>query len=190
MDTTLTYKCPNCDAGLRFDAAEAKFVCDFCISSFTEEELQKTDAGERARAHEESDAAFSGGVNEYHCPSCGAEVIADKATAADFCYYCHNPVVLADRVTGALAPTKIIPFKLDKKAAKDTFLRYAKKKWFVPNDYFAPEHSDKISGIYYPFWVTDADATSPAESPPMPSHSRANAIFPVGAEIVFTVSAS
>ena len=160
MDATLTYKCPNCDAGLRFDAAEAKFVCDFCISSFTESELDKTDAAKRAKEHEAEDAAFSEGVNEYRCQSCGAEVIADKSTAADFCYYCHNPVVLVDRVTGALAPSKIIPFKLDKKAAGEAFLRYAKKKWFVPSDYFAPERSDKIAGVYYPFWVTDADAVA------------------------------
>ena len=158
MDTTLTYKCPNCDAGLRFDAESARFVCDFCISSFTEEELDKTAAGKRAEEREREDGAFAGSVNEYHCPSCGAEVVADKSTAADFCYYCHNPVVLADRVSGVLTPSKIIPFKLDKAAASESFLRFAKKKWFVPNDYFAPERSDKMVGIYYPFWVTDADA--------------------------------
>lgn len=160
MDATLTYKCPNCDAGLRFDAEAARFVCDFCISSFTKEELDATDAGERAREREANDEAFTAEINGYICQSCGAEVIADKSTAADFCYYCHNPVVLLDRVTGTLAPSKIIPFKFDKKAARESFLRFAKKKWFVPSDYFAPEHSDKITGVYYPFWITDADASA------------------------------
>lgn len=39
-------------------------------------------------------------------------------------------------------------------------MRFAKKKWFVPKNYFTPEHIDEIAGVYYPFWVTDADTDS------------------------------
>lgn len=38
------------------------------------------------------------------------------------------------------------------------FLGYAKSKFFCPRDYFSEENSEKISGVYYPFWVADADA--------------------------------
>lgn len=158
MKTTLTYKCPNCDAGLVFDAEKQTFVCEFCISSFTEEELSKTDSAERAAREEKENKEFSEQINEYVCQSCGAEVIVDKSTVADFCYYCHNPVVLSGKMSGAFKPSKIVPFRFDKDEAKATFLRYAKKKWFVPRDYFSGEHSDKIKGVYYPFWVTDADS--------------------------------
>lgn len=160
MDTTVTYKCPNCDAGLTFDAKKQKFVCDFCLSEFSEEELDATDSAQRAEETAKANEAFAEEVNEYVCNSCGAVIMADKSTAADFCYYCHNPVVLADRVAGAFRPSKIVPFKFDKKSAKETFLRYARKKWFVPRNYFAPEQADKISGVYYPFWVTDADTVA------------------------------
>lgn len=160
MDSTVTYKCPNCDAGLIFDAKKQSFVCEFCISSFTEEELVGKSSDEKAKKTESENAEFNEQINEYFCPSCGAEVIMDKATVADFCYYCHNPIVLSDKVSGMLKPSKIIPFKFDREEAKASFLRYAKKKWFVPNDYFSKEHSDKIKGIYYPFWVTDADSYS------------------------------
>ena len=60
-------------------------------------------------------------------------------------------------MTGAMRPTKIIPFKLSREEAKEKFLAYAKSKWFVPRNYFSPEHIDKMKGVYYPFWVTDAD---------------------------------
>ena len=159
MDSTVTYKCPNCDAGLLFDAEKQSFVCEFCLSSFTEAELDDSVAKENSEKREE-EREFSEGINEYHCLSCGAEVITDKSTVADFCYYCHNPIVLSGKMSGAKKPTKIVPFKFDRQEAKDIFLRYAKKKWFVPNDYFSPEQSDKIKGIYYPFWVTDADSYS------------------------------
>ncbi len=157
---TVSYKCPNCDAGLLFDAEKQKFVCEFCISEFDEEELSSTDSAERAERAERENAEFAGEINEYHCPSCGAEVITDKSTVAAFCYYCHNPVVLSDRVSGVLKPTHVIPFAFDKDAAIDVFNRCAKKKKFLPRDYFDKKNVEKISGVYYPFWVTDADTLS------------------------------
>ena len=114
MDTAITYKCPNCDAGLVFDAESGGFVCDFCISKFTEEELLSTEAHKRAERIAAVDEEFVSEINEYHCPSCGAEVVADKDTAAQLCYYCHNPVVLADKVSGAYRPSKIIPFRFQR----------------------------------------------------------------------------
>ena len=160
METIITYKCPCCDAGLIFDAAEQSFKFEFFVSKFKEDELKATASAQRAEEKAKENEQFNADILEYHCSSCGAEVIADKNTAADFCYYCHNPIVLTDKVSGQLKPTKIIPFKFDKEAAKDTFLRFAKKKWFVPKDYFYGGAVDKISGVYYPFWVTDADTDS------------------------------
>ena len=156
-ETTVTYKCPNCDAGLTFNAEKQLFVCDFCISDFTEEDLKKTASQEKAEKAERENKEFSESINEYYCSSCGAEIITDKSTVADFCYYCHNPVVLIDRVCGSMKPSKIIPFAFDKEAAKESFLRFAKKKRFLPKDYFSVDTAEKISGVYFPFWVTDAD---------------------------------
>ena len=124
MDGTVTYKCPNCDAGLLFDPEKQKFVCEFCISEFTEEELGNTEAAKRAEAEAEEDAKFSEETNEYNCPSCGAEIITDINTVADTCYYCHNPIVLKGKVSGHMKPSKIIPFKFDKDEAKNIFLNF------------------------------------------------------------------
>lgn len=159
-ESTLTYKCPNCGAGLVYDAEKQSFVCNFCISSFSESDLKENEAEKKAKKMEDEEKDFAQSVNQYSCSSCGAEIIVDKNTAADFCYYCHNPVVMADKVSGAFKPSKIIPFKIDKDGARRIFLDYAKKKWFCPKDYFSEAQSEKIKGVYYPFWVTDADTTA------------------------------
>ena len=158
-ENTVTYKCPNCGAGLVYDAQKQSFVCKFCISEFNESDIESLDTDKNIKETEE-DSKFNESVTQYSCPSCGAEIIVEKNTAADFCYYCHNPVVMSDKVTGNFKPSKIIPFKFDKSEAKRRFLDFAKTKWFCPNDYFTEAHSEKISGVYYPFWVTDADAHS------------------------------
>ena len=157
MESVVTYKCPNCEAGLTFDAGKQKFVCEFCLSDFTEEELLSDENKQREEERAKADREFDSGIKEYFCSSCGAEIITDESTVASECYYCHNPVVLSDKVSGGLRPNKIIPFKFDKAEAKDVFLRYAKKKKFAPSDYFSDVNADKITGIYYPFWVVDAD---------------------------------
>ena len=157
MDATVTYKCPNCDAGLIFDAEKQTFVCEFCISSFSESELKSPEAEAAAERRAGENAEFSASVDEYFCPNCGAEVIAEKSTVADTCYYCHNPIVLSSKISGAMKPEKIIPFTLDKSSAIEEFHRFAKKKLFVPKDYFATAQMEMMSGVYYPFWVTDAD---------------------------------
>lgn len=160
METIITYKCPNCEAGLLFDATEQSFNCEFCLSKFTKDELDATLSAQKAEEKAKSNDEFRSEINEYICMNCGAEVIAEKNTAADFCYYCHNPIVLVDKVSGEYKPTKIIPFKFNKEEAKNTFLRFAKKKWFVPKEYFSEGSVEKITGVYYPFWVTDADTDS------------------------------
>lgn len=155
--STVAYSCPNCGAGLTFDPEKQKFCCEFCLSDFDEADLKDAGASDRAEQTRADDEEFCSSMNEYFCPNCGAEVAVDESTVADFCYYCHNPVVLRGKLEGQLKPNKIIPFKFDKKEAENKFLSFAGKKWFAPRDFSSREHAEKISGIYYPFWVTDAD---------------------------------
>ena len=172
MNTTVTYQCPNCSAGLAFDPAKGKFACEYCLSEFTEQELADTETARAAedaaseaarRAAEESetvDEAYSEALDGYTCAACGAELIADKSTVATFCPYCHNPVLLAGGLAGQMRPHKVIPFQIDRDGAEKAFLTYAKKKKFLPKDFLSAKQLAHITGIYYPFWVTDADATA------------------------------
>lgn len=172
MNTTVTYQCPNCSAGLQFDPAKGKFACEYCLSEFTEQELADTETARAAedaaseaakRAAEEServDEAYSEALDGYSCTTCGAELIADKHTAATFCPYCHNPVLLAGKLAGQMRPHKVIPFKTDRDGAKKILLDYAKKKRFLPKDFLSEKQLSHITGVYYPFWVTDADVSA------------------------------
>ena len=62
-----------------------------------------------------SDAAK---MRAYNCPSCGAELICEETTAATACPYCGNPTIVPGQLSGTLRPDFVIPFKLDKVAAK------------------------------------------------------------------------
>ena len=166
--SVVTYKCPSCGAGIAFDSASQRFKCEYCLSEFTEEEIRnRTDGGapaEESRSDEAENQAYCDGLLSYTCSNCGAEVFADENTAADICYYCHNPVVCSGRLTGQLRPHKIIPFAYDQEEAKSRFLAFARRKWFVPRDFFSEAHAEQIRGVYFPFWLTDADVTASASA--------------------------
>lgn len=149
-----TYKCPNCDGGLIFDPKTQDFACEYCISHFTEEELKAKEIEKAGEPEQEIKAETQEVV--FSCPSCGAEVVSDATTAATYCYYCHNPVILEGRLDGAYRPDTVIPFKIEKAQVNDVFLNWAKKKWFVPANFCSKENIEKITGVYFPHWLIDS----------------------------------
>jgi len=156
--SVVTYKCPNCDGGLIFDPRTQQFACEYCLSQFSEEELKGVNPAAQSETvvEETADSGQIGAVI-YSCPSCGAEVAVSDTTAATYCFYCHNPVVLSGRLEGELLPRKLIPFKISREEASDRFLNWAKKKWFVPKYFFSKKQIETMTGIYFPYWLVDCD---------------------------------
>lgn len=168
---TVAYQCPCCGAGLGFDPEKQKFACEFCLSEFDEAELEAAGAGDAAKRQFQADTDYCEHMNLYTCPNCGAEMAADEDTAADLCYYCHNPVVLAGRLTGQMSPHKVVPFRIHKEEAEKLFKKWCRYKWFLPKSFTSSEHAAQIRGVYYPFWVTDADAVGTLQANATRTHS-------------------
>ena len=159
MDS-IEYKCPNCNADLKFDPVTQKLTCEFCDSAFTVDEIKQICSAAENSFPPETAAAqqeFSEHTNLYHCKSCGAEIIADDQQTATFCYYCHNPVILAGKMSGEFKPSKIIGFKIDRSLAETTFKNWIKTKRFVPSDFKSQQQIEKITGLYVPFWLADCN---------------------------------
>ena len=155
------YKCPNCNADLKFMPDTQKFGCEYCGSEFTQEEMQQINADNpetvltEAEIHEQQE--FEEHTNLYHCASCGADIMADDEQTALFCYYCHNPIILAGKLTGKYKPDKVIGFKYTRENALNCFKKWARSKWFIPDDFKSQEQIEKMTGLYVPFWVADCN---------------------------------
>jgi len=164
MPALLEYKCPNCAGAIQFDSATQQMECPFCGCSFTMEALKAMDDGLGAQQElswEEPQGAWGDSETEgmavYSCQSCGGEIVADATTAATKCPYCDNPVVMKGQFAGALRPDAVIPFQLDKKAAKEALQKHLQKKRLLPKVFKDQNHIDEVKGVYVPFWVYDAD---------------------------------
>ena len=160
----VTYKCPNCGGGLVFDPESQKYSCEYCRSQFSEEELEGDDSGGENDSGEngggETQPPQEGvGANLYTCPSCGAQIVTDETTAATFCYYCHNPVVLSGRLSDEFRPDLVIPFQIDRKKAEEIFYQWVGRKKFVPSSFRDAGSVEKMTGVYYPYWLYSCHVT-------------------------------
>ena len=93
MAEGITYLCPGCGAYLRYDGGQGKWVCDYCDSSYTKEELEqrgakiensgytvssgdsgKTETVDFACEEHVAEGKDQEHLRAYSCPNCGAAV--------------------------------------------------------------------------------------------------------------------
>lgn len=94
-------------------------------------------------------------TREYHCNSCGAVIITEAETSATNCNFCGSAVVLGDRLTGELAPAKIIPFSISKEQAMKAFRKWCRGGLVTPSGFMTADRIKGITGLYVPFWLYD-----------------------------------
>lgn len=170
MAEILNYKCPCCGGSIAFDSGSQKMKCPYCdtefemdtLRQFGDENLEEDrdpqwDADEVD--HTEQELEDEGGtLVSYTCDSCGGEIVADSTMAASSCPYCGNPVIVKKKLSGVLRPDLVIPFKLDKDAAKQKLSSHLKGKFLLPSLFRTENRLKEIRGIYVPFWLYDCEA--------------------------------
>ena len=161
MPTLLEYECPSCGGTVAFDAQLQKIKCPYCESIFELDQV-KPKTEQEASAPPEEDPNWSEQMNSYVCQSCGGEILCDANTAATSCPYCESPVVMKGRLEGALRPDLVIPFKLDKQAAKAALLKHVSGKILLPKCFKSENRIEKLQGVYVPFWLYDASSQGEA----------------------------
>lgn len=167
-DNVQSYKCPNCAGAIEFDSKKQKMKCPYCDTEFDVEALKSYDEALKEEKtddlkwnieeSEELSEEETHGMVEYVCKSCGGQIVGDKNTGATKCPFCDNPVIMSKNFSGMLRPDYIIPFKLDKNAAKEGLMKHLKGKILLPNLFKNENHIDEIKGVYVPCWLFNADA--------------------------------
>lgn len=187
------YKCPNCGADMAYDTASGMLRCGSCGRTDQIEQMagvknlpkdatvayEKDSEDEAAEAKsfeqdyaDDSDtdepsrhATFQGNeATEYHCKNCGAVLITDPQTTATNCSFCGAGVVLSDRLSGSLAPAKVIPFTISKQQAQEAFKKWCRKGLLTPSDFMKADRIKNITGLYVPFWLYDLNGRGEAEA--------------------------
>ena len=156
----ITYKCPNCGAAMEFDSTAQKLKCPSCQMEMDVQDYEKqyghlysdaeaggnTQTDTQSAQSEEQKGKGSMNMKVYHCQSCGAELLADEYTSATICSFCGNPSLVEDRLSGEFSPSSVIPFQIDREAAKKMYKSWVKKGLLTPKTLSTESTIEKISG--------------------------------------------
>lgn len=179
MSDLLEYKCPACGGAMEFDSALQKMKCPYCDTTIEMQDMLSKDdvldapeadisslQGDSFAWGEGAGGEWENGETDnmsvFTCKSCGGEIVGDQNTGATECPFCGNQVVMTGRFQGALKPDYVIPFKLDKNAAKQKYKEHINGKFLLPKEFKTENHIDEIKGIYVPFWLYDSDISAHA----------------------------
>ena len=170
MQDLFSCTCPCCGGSLKFEASLQKVKCEYCDTEFEVSDLKElNDSANTIEENTSWDTSSNDEFNEddalnvYLCQTCGGEVMCDENTTSTLCPYCGNPVILKGRLTGGLKPNYIIPFKLEKDAAKGNLMSYLKGKVLLPNDFKKLNEVKEVTSLYVPYWLFDASVNGIAK---------------------------
>ena len=171
MSALLEQKCPNCGGAVEFNAGTQTLKCPYCdtefdIAAMEQAAQQSANIGQDSYEWQSNGVEWQpdeiNGMSVYICKSCGGEIVADASTGATTCPYCDNPVVMTGQFAGGLKPDLIIPFKYDKKAAKEALNKFVASKKMVPKVFKDQNHIEEIKGVYVPHWIFSGVAAGQA----------------------------
>ncbi len=171
LNTIKTYPCPCCGASLAYDGSSQSLHCASCGNDYAPETLQQIfDADNRTSGDSAYDwskyeprtfgTAESEGLRTYTCPACGAEITGSASMGATICPYCGNAAIVENQFAGTFQPDYIVPFRIDKKAAMQSFEATCKRLPFLPDEFKNKRKIEEMSGVYVPFWMFDCQANA------------------------------
>jgi|JI6StandDraft_1071083.scaffolds.fasta_scaffold64432_3 DNA-directed RNA polymerase subunit M/transcription elongation factor TFIIS len=155
--------CKDCGALLHFAPGTQKLACKYCgaqneiiqnnKSSLKIEEIDFNKFIANQIVTEEKQT-----IATVNCKNCGATTTLKRNITSDNCVFCASPLVIVNGSTSTIIkPKYILPFKVERNVANQSFDEWLKSLWFAPNDLVKRSAiSEKINGVYMPYWTYDA----------------------------------
>ncbi len=162
FENSLVTSCPACAGNMVFNPEGGNLKCPYCgtekdIASDNkeiEERCFETALAEGVRTWNDDD------IKSFSCKSCGAELIFDAHTQAQFCNYCGSSHITFQEAENTIPPQYLVPFTVTEKEAGNRFKEWIVKRWFAPNDLKNSYKNNKLLGTYIPHWTYDSNTYS------------------------------
>lgn len=164
-DLANTIKCKNCSANLKFKPGTKSLVCDYCKTTNTiETEPSQVIENDYHQFLKENDVrSVKQEITTCKCTNCGASTTLPPNIKSSSCPYCDTPLVVQNAsVCQIIQPKYLLPFQIDRNAAKEKFVAWVKGLWFAPNKLkdYAAHSAEKLNGVYMPYWTYDSNTVT------------------------------
>jgi DNA-directed RNA polymerase subunit RPC12/RpoP len=157
-----SYPCEACGATVEFAPGAGALKCPYCghvrevaalprqVTEHPIEELAALPAKPRA--------AVLGAARAFVCPACHARTETDDLSAR--CQFCATALVADPELTERVVPEAVVPFGLDRAAAREKLAAWTSSRWFAPGSLKQVTEAETFKGSYLPHWTYDAATTS------------------------------
>ena len=158
-----SFKCQSCGAKLGYKPGTEVQQCPYCSH---ENKIPKSEADIQELDFVEYLAKMTSGQEleellTVKCSECAAEITTEPNITSQECPYCDSNIVASGKSSKHIKPKSLLPFRIDRKDARQKFQDWIGKLWFAPNDLKKRKHQDStFNGMYIPYWTYDSDTTS------------------------------
>lgn len=156
------FPCLNCGAKVEFDPRARALKCPYCGHTSDVEagsaEVEERNFNEYAsRLVKGNVGGIAGRSTQTKCSGCGATVLLEDKIVTDTCPFCSTHLENKPEVVeGMLPPESLIPFKVDLRAARESFEKWLGGLWFAPTELKRVANLGQLAGVYLPYWTYDA----------------------------------
>ncbi len=175
----IDFKCPQCAGDMGYDSESGMLQCASCGHTQKIEDAPEIEEAEEAvelfdgsaipdeveflQETEEKETSVFSEEQDFFCNGCGANIVTEPEVSATKCPYCGSAVAFKARLSGELAPDKVIPFQISKDEAKKGFKKWAKNGLLTPKDFMTEQRLGEITGVYVPFLLYDMNVNAEAD---------------------------
>jgi DNA-directed RNA polymerase subunit RPC12/RpoP len=157
------FPCEGCGADLRWEPGATALRCEYC--GFTKsiapsaERIREKSVDTALRAPR--DLGWGAERKVIACKRCGAHTTLDPHVAASSCAFCGtSAVVEAPPNAAVVRPEGLLPFRVPREAAQQSFRGWLNSLWFRPSDLKSRSRITNLQGVYIPFWTFDSATDS------------------------------
>jgi DNA-directed RNA polymerase subunit RPC12/RpoP len=158
MSEKRTFPCSGCGSMMEFDPSAQQLRCPACGS------MTPIPADRNAvimeypieEAERNAPTDWSSATATVKCGGCGTQTVVQADSGTAECPFCGSRQLIRDAQPNTIRPESLIPFSIPRDDAKARFKAWIRKKWLAPDDVRKSSRSDKINGVYVPYWTYDA----------------------------------
>lgn len=157
------HHCPACGAEAEWNPGKQALVCPYC-GTVSPAQLaadgslvQEHDLAVALRAIPGSQRGWDLDRTSVQCQSCKAISLFEPTRVAQRCDFCGSPAVVPyTKTRNTIFPESLLPFLVSEAQVRESIRRWYGSRWFAPNKLKDAAMTDRVGGVYLPYWTFDA----------------------------------
>lgn len=160
------FSCPACGGEAQWHPEKQALVCPYCstispaqleLNANGEQVIREHDLAAALRAIPADHRGWQAAKTQVRCQHCNAISVFDPERVAQRCDFCGaSALVPYEQMNDAISPESLLPLRVSEKQIRDSMRVWYGHRWFAPNNLKNRALTDRVKGIYVPYWTFDA----------------------------------